>query len=144
MARKARLARAEKVRGSMRLKKFSGWSGYGDFLAKSRSQLAAYKKSGDVESLAQSGEKLWNAFNLLVQKKVGRPVRNFAAFKQAVSELYQKTGSDLLLRSSTKAYNLHVFFYRGYTEDVAAVENDNREVYESMRILEKSLVGAAS
>ena len=75
MARKARLARVKKVRGSMRLKKLLGWSEYGSFLNKSRSQLATYKKSGDVESLAQSGEKLWNAFNLLVQKKVGRPVR---------------------------------------------------------------------
>jgi hypothetical protein len=144
MARKSRLARAKKVRGSMRLKKLSGWSGYSSFLDKSRSQLASYKKSGDVESLAQSGEKLWNAFNLLVQKKVGYPVRNYSAFQKAVSELYQRTGSDLLLRSASKAYNLHVFFYRGYTENVAVVENDNCEVYEGMKILEKSLAGVAS
>jgi hypothetical protein len=126
------------------MKRLSGWKAYGVFLEKSRSQLAEYKKNGDAESLAQSGEKLWNAFNLLVQKKVGYPVRSYPAFRRAVSELYQRTGSDLLLRSSGKAYALHVFFYRGYTENEAEVENDNREVYESMRILEKSLAGVAS
>jgi hypothetical protein len=125
-------------------RRLSGWSEYGNFLTKSRSELAAYKKTGDTESLAQSGEKLWNAFNLMVQKKVGRPVRSYGAFRKAVSELYQKTGSNLLLRSSEQAFNLHVFFYRGYTEDESEVENNNREVYESMRVLERSLPGGAS
>lgn len=116
-----------------------GWKTYRAFLNKSKTEFDTYTRTGDVKKLAQAGEKLWNAFNLFVQKKSGKKIRSYSQLKKEVSEIYTQSGSELLLRTFKKCYDLHIFFYRGYTEDVKDIENDYLEAYESILILEKSL-----
>jgi hypothetical protein len=107
-------------------------SGFAD---KSEAEFKRYESTGDDQYLAQAGEKLWNVFNLYVQKKIGRKVTNYGAMKKAVAELYSQGGSNLLLTTFKNAYDLHIFFYRGWTEDINEIVELYHETRNGMKTL---------
>lgn len=92
------------------------------FLKKSEAEYNKYKTTKDDVYLAQAGEKLWNIFNMYVQEKVGRKITNYGALKKAVSELFASGGTNNLLTTFKNTYDLHVFFYRGWTEDINEID----------------------
>ena len=109
-------------------------------IIKSWKNYKKYKKTRELEDLAQAGEKVWFAFNSLIEKKTGKKLKNYRELKKAITDLYEKTGSEMLLRTFRKAYDLHVFFHGGYTEDVRDVENNYLEVVNSIKVLKNSLM----
>lgn len=107
----------------------------GGFLKKAEHEFKRYKRTGDDQYLAQAGEKLWNVFNLFVQEKSGRKITNYGALKKAITELYSKGKSNTLLITFKNAYDLHIFFYRGWTEDIKDVEQLYIETKNGLGIL---------
>lgn len=105
------------------------------FLRKAEQEFRRYKKTNDDQYLAQAGEKLWNVFNIFVQEKVGYKITNYGAMKKAVTELYGKAKSNTLLITFDNAYQLHIFFYRGWTDDINDVEQLYIETKNGLGIL---------
>lgn len=137
--RKSRLAIAHRIRKSGRLKPMRGWKGIHGFLDKSRREFAEYKRTGDIEVLAQSGEKVWNAFGLMIGRKIGRRIKNYGDLRGAVSELAHRTGNPKVESTFHKAYSLHIFFYGGWTEDVKEIESDLLDSQMNISELDKTL-----
>ena len=84
-----------------------------DFLRKSNSEYRKYVKTGDLDYLAQAGEKLWLVFNLLIEKLTGKKIRSHKMMKKELMNLNDK----YLWQTHDNAFRLHQFFYGGWTED---------------------------
>lgn len=95
---------------------------YRKWISQSIVEYNKYKKTNELENLAQAGEKVWNAFNIIIQNKVKRKIRSYGEMKIVVGKLFQETGSELLLTVKKDAYDLHVFFYQGWTDDPTEIE----------------------
>lgn len=106
-----------------------------EFMALANKEYNVWKKSKDINRLAEAGEKLWNAFNMLVQDKWGKPIHNYGTLKKAVSDLYAKGKSNTILTTFDNAYKLHVFFYRGWTEDDAEIDELFIETQNGLKLL---------
>jgi hypothetical protein len=106
-----------------------------EFWVGSQREFKRFESTQSDEALAQAGEKLWNVFNMWVQQEVGHPVRNFGSLKKAVSELYSKGKSDVILTTFKNAYDLHKYFYRGWTEDVNEIVELYHETSNGLKLL---------
>jgi hypothetical protein len=106
-----------------------------EFWVASGREFKRFESTNSDEALAQAGEKLWNVFNMWVQDEVGYPVRNYGVLKKAVSELYAKGKSDILLTTFKNAYDLHKYFYRGWTDDVSEVVELYNETTNGLKLL---------
>jgi len=105
------------------------------FLSKSQAEYRGYKRTGDSDTLAQAGEKLWNVMSLLVQEKAGRKITSYGELQKAVSDLYGAGATSTLLITFKNAYDLHKFFYRGWTENIKEIEELYAETYNGLRLL---------
>jgi hypothetical protein len=81
------------------------------WLNESISEYNTYKKTGKGIKLAQAGEKLWNVFTLYLDKKYGK---EFTKYKD-IKDISEKDPEAKKIFDD--AYWLHIFFYRGYTDD---------------------------
>lgn len=86
------------------------------FLKKSKSEFKRYQETGDVDYLAQAGEKLWNIFNMMMSKHSGKQVRNFKELRRIVGKIFGETGNRLVYDLFLDTYELHKYFYRGHGE----------------------------
>ena len=105
------------------------------FLVKSQAEFRRYKQTGDSDYLAQAGEKLWNVMSLFVQERAGKKITSFGGMRDAVAKLYAAGATDTLLTTFRNAYDLHKFFYRGWTDDIHEVEGLYVETLEGLKLL---------
>jgi hypothetical protein len=106
-----------------------------EFWIGSQREFKRFESTKSDEALAQAGEKLWNVFNIWVQEEVGYPVRNFGVLKKAVSELYSVGKTDTLLTTFKNAYDLHKYFYRGWSDDPNEVVETYNETVNGLKLL---------
>ena len=109
-------------------------------MQKSKEEFKKFKTTGQTVYLAQAGEKLWNAFNILIELKLKRKTKSFADLKKATGILYQKTWDTLWLDTFQHAYDLHRFFYRGWTDDEDEIVHLFQNTYTRLLVLEKMKV----
>jgi hypothetical protein len=105
------------------------------FLMKSRAEYRRYKKTGDEDYLAQAGEKLWNVMSLLVQERAGKKITSYGDMQKEVARLYSTGATSTLLITFKNAYDLHKFFYRGWTDDIREIEGLYEETLNGLRLL---------
>ncbi|RLG45319.1 MAG: hypothetical protein DRN81_02010 [Thermoproteota archaeon] len=97
------------------------WTSKGWF-NESKKEFNEYKKSKNPRKLAQAGEKLWNSLSLYIDEKTGKRMINF-------SEIRKEAHKDPEIRKFfDDAYWLHIFFYRGFTEDIGIEEGKFKRV----------------
>lgn len=106
-----------------------------EFMALANKEYSAWKKSKDINRLAEAGEKLWNVFNMLIQDKWGKPIHNYGTLRKAVSDLYNKGMSKTLFTTFENAYQLHKFFYQGWTDDNAEIDELFIETRNGLKLL---------
>lgn len=93
----------------------------------SKKEYDKYKKNKKPLMLAQAGEKLWNSFGLYLDEKSGK---NLIRFKDVVKEaMKDKTAKKIF----DDAYWMHIFFYRGYTEDIEIEEGKYKKAFNRMK-----------
>jgi hypothetical protein len=107
------------------------------FLRLSKKEFEEYVKTNDINRLAQAGEKLWNAFSMLVEMIVGRKISRFKELKDAVFDIYKERLDRTVLIAFENAYSLHRFFYKGWTEDIGIEEEQYKLVYDLIELLRK-------
>lgn len=107
------------------------------FIKMSQAEYQKFKGTGDDNHLAQAGEKLWNAFGMIVEKIVKKKVKKFRELKNAVFEIYSQYMDSSVLLTFENAYDLHKFFYRGWTEDISIEEEQYKLVADLIEILRK-------
>jgi hypothetical protein len=94
------------------------------WLKDSKKEFDRYKKKKNPEELAQAGEKLYNSMTLYLDEKLGIRLKNYKQIKEAAA-------SDKDIKKIfDDAYWLHVFFYRGYTDDISNEEDKFKRVYK--------------
>lgn len=92
------------------------------WLRESKKEFDNYKKTKNPEKLAQAGEKLWNSLGHYLDEKTGKRLTSF-------SDIRKEALRDKEIRKFfDDAYWLHIFFYRGYTEDINIEEKKFRRV----------------
>lgn len=97
------------------------------WLKASGKEYAKYKRTKDLEHFAQAGEKLYNSMTLLLDERTGKRLRNYRQIKEAA------TKDPFVKKIFDDAYWLHVFFYRGFTEDIKTEEDKFKRVYKLMK-----------
>jgi hypothetical protein len=107
------------------------------FLHLSSKEFEEYTKTNDINHLAQAGEKLWNVFSMLVEKIIGKKISRFKELKEAVFSIYRERLDRIVLTAFENAYDLHKFFYRGWTEDITIEEEQYKFVYDLIELLRK-------
>ena len=119
--KRSRLSRKGAKAQKHRMKKV--WSA-NLWLQESEKEFLNYKRTGKNTSLAQSGEKIWNAFGLYMDERTGKRIDSFGKLKEAVLQ----SGDTELIERFWDAYHLHEFFY-GWTEDYKIQEEQYERVY---------------
>lgn len=124
MVKRSRLKRGSKVwKKKLKIWKPEVW------LRKSKAEFDAYRKTKDLKKLAQSGEKLWNAFGLYLDGKFKKEFVGIGSMKRAV----EGTGDEELINRFRDSYHLHTFFYRGYTDDISIEEGEFKRAYNYLK-----------
>ena len=108
------------------------------YLQRSKAEFKQYQSNKQDIYLAQAGEKLWNVFNMLAEQIIKNKINSFPKLKKAVAEIYADTGSDLILQTFTKAYELHRYFYGSWTDSPSDVEHQYKETLQMIEILIKT------
>lgn len=93
----------------------------------SMKEYAKYKKTKDLETFAQAGEKLYNSITLLLDERTGKKLRNYKQIKAAAMQ------DPFIKKIFEDAYWLHVFFYRGFTEDISQEEEKFKNVRDKLK-----------
>jgi len=106
-------------------------------LIQSFKEFKKYQKNKNDIHLAKAGEKLWNAYQELLMKKLKTNIRSFKQYREAVSEAYAKTGIRQYIELFEDLYDLHKYFYRGYAEDIKEVEKKYLNSYLTLKSLSK-------
>lgn len=86
------------------------------FLKKSKSEFKKYQETGDVDYLAQAGEKLWNVFNMMVSLHTNKSIKTLGQLRKEVGKIFGNTGNRLVYNLFIDTYELHVYFYRGHAD----------------------------
>ena len=107
------------------------------FIRLSKEEYEEFKKTGDSVHFAQAGEKLWNALNMIVEKIVKKKITKFRELKDAIFTIYKEYGDRTILLIFENAYDLHKFFYRGWTEDITIEEEQYKLVYDMIEMLRR-------
>lgn len=111
-----------------RMKKIKVWKPL-TWVRHSKNEYQRYKKTKDLKLLAQSGEKLWNAFNLYADRKLGK---EFFSFKSMDGTVRASKDKEFVDRYDDALW-LHAFFYRGYTDHESVEERKWQDVYDYLR-----------
>jgi len=93
------------------------------FLKESEREYHKYKRTKNITIFAQAGEKLWCAFNILLEEISHKKIQNFKTVKNVVKEIAINNDDSIVLQLFNDLYALHVFFYRGWTEDITIEED---------------------
>jgi hypothetical protein len=108
------------------MEKLKKWSA-GKWFKESVSEYNKYKKTGKGIKLAQAGEKMWNTFTLYLDKKNGKELTKYKDIKDvSMKDPFAKKIFD-------DAYWLHIFFYRGYSDDLRIEEEKFRNVRDKLK-----------
>ena len=105
------------------------------YIQKAKEEFKKYISTKQDVYLAQAGEKLWNAYNILVEIKLKKKIRSFRDMRNGVSQLYAKTGLKLWIDTFEDAYTLHRFFYRGWTDDEDEIVKLFENTYNEIMVL---------
>jgi len=103
---------------------------------KAEEELERYRKTKDMDHLAQSGEKIWLAYNLLIEKIANKKINRFSQLKSEVVSL--SLDDDFVFETFRKAYQLHKFFYRGWTENEKEIERLVINTLKSLEVLKRA------
>lgn len=103
---------------------------------KAEKELEKYRKTRDIDYLAQSGEKIWLAYTLLIEKITNKKIKNFASLRSQVVSL--SIDDDFVFETFRKAYQLHKFFYRGWTENEREIERLAVNTLKSLEVLKRA------
>lgn len=97
------------------------------WIKEARKEFGKYKESNDATCLAQAGEKLYNALTLHLDEKTKKRLIKYSDIKkEAMKDKETK-------KIFEDAYWLHVFFYRGFTEDIKNEESKYKRVYKYLK-----------
>ena len=94
---------------------------YKTFLRASEKEYEKYRATKQEENIAQAGEKLWNSFNMLIEHISGKKIRSFKQVQKESQNLDTKHSDRIFTDAFENAYKLHIFFYRGWTEDISEI-----------------------
>ena len=97
------------------------------WIKESKKEFGKYKESNDATSLAQAGEKLYNALTLHLDEKTGKKLIKYSDIKKEAMK------DNKIRKIFDDAYWLHVFFYRGFTEDIKNEEDKYKRVYKFLK-----------
>ena len=106
------------------------------FLQQAQKEIKQYESVHQTIYLAQAGEKLWNAFNIIIALKSKEKIRSHKDLREAVAKLYAKTGQRVFIEGYESAYELHKFFYRGWTSDIDDIYNKCLYVYSLIKVID--------
>jgi hypothetical protein len=119
------IQREEDETGNLMDKK-KKWSA-GKWLKESISEFNKYKKTGKGIKLAQAGEKLWNSYTLYLDKKHGKELTSYKDIRDiSIKDPFTKKIFD-------DVYWLHIFFYRGYTDDLRIEEGKFKSARDNLK-----------
>jgi len=107
------------------------------FMTQAWKEFSKYKKTKDTTYLAQAGEKLWNCFNMIVERIVKHKIEKFADLKDAVFDIQKKFNDRMVYLIFMDLYDLHKFFYRGWTEDISIEEEQFLRNYYMLQTMRK-------
>ena len=96
------------------------------FIKKSENEFKKYQKTKDLDYLAQAGEKLWNIYNMLIEELIKKKIRSHQQMKGILFKLDDR----YLWDTHDKAFNLHKFFYGGYTDN----PKDEADLYQDVLV----------
>ena len=110
-----------------------------NFYMLAQNEYEIFIKSDDKDlasdHLAEAGEKLWNIYNMLVEKITKRKIRNERMLKKALEDYFIKTNNDSLLLIYNDAYELHKYFYRGHGNTY-----DENDIYNRVNTVINKLI----
>jgi len=100
MSKRKRLSvfRKRLIRG-VSMKRLQVWKS-AEWADRAKAEFDEYKKTGDMLKLAQSGEKLWNAFSLRMDERFGMKFFSYMQMRDAV----EASGDKELLAIAEAAY----------------------------------------
>ena len=87
------------------------------YIAQARKEYKTYLERGDSIRLAQAGEKLWGAFNYLMELRAAKSLKTGSEVKKAVYASRDNT----LIGLYNDVFSLHQFFY-GWIDRIEDIE----------------------
>lgn len=111
---------------------------YKKWLKSSEIEFKKYVSTKDEERLAQAGEKIWNAFNHLIQHIVRKRLKSFSSIRNASRDLEIQKNDSVFTETFDGAYDLHRFFYGNLVEDVSEFKNKYIQVRALMIEIERN------
>lgn len=88
------------------------------YLTQAKEEYTNYQSSKDTTKLAEAGEKLWGAFNYLMEIKAHQSLKT----NQEVIDAVYNTHDNTLIGVYKDAFILHQFFY-GWTDRIEDIES---------------------
>jgi len=107
------------------------------FYRESRIEFRKYKKTKDTTHFAQAGQKLWNTFGMFMEVASKKEIKSFKELRKAVLDLYAETNG-LVLKLFEDLYDLHKYFYRGWSEDITIEINQYLTSVELLKVFAKN------
>lgn len=99
------------------------------FLEHSKKELQRYNSTKKVIHLQQMGEKIWNAFNYLLERISNKEIWTHAQIYTTAHNLKDKDIDEL----GQRADYLHKFFYEGSGDDFYI----KKSYYEAIKLFKK-------
>jgi len=103
------------------------------FLQAAKKEYARYKSTRQEVYLAQAGEKLWNAYNMLLSIIAKTKIYNWKTAEKVSGELAVKYRDSNFIDVFADTFELHKYFYRGHGK----TEDEERRLVLSFELMEK-------
>ncbi len=104
------------------------------YVSHAKIEYKLYKEENDTTKLAEAGEKLWGAFNYLMELKQNKSLKNLSEVRKAVYDSQDTT----LIGIYDKAFSLHQFFY-GWTDRIEDIEERFKTTFNGIDVYSKRL-----
>lgn len=99
------------------------------YISHAKEEYNAYKKEKDTTKLKEAGEKLWAAFNDLMELKADKNLNTAKEVRDAV----YATQDNVLISLYNEAFSLHQFFY-GWTDRIEDIEERFKSIVSGLDI----------
>lgn len=91
-----------------------------DLVKKAKQHVQKYRHTKNITHLLQASEKIWVAYVLFIERKVGRELYNYPSVKSESKKLINK--GIIKEELFEKAYWLHIFHYEGWADPSMVID----------------------